>query len=253
MNGASSERRVIWLTRPAGQADALREALEERGAIVFHLPLIEIVPLPPDQAIRDRVLALDRYDLAFFVSGNAVHWGMERILDYWPQYPAHIQNFTVGGGTARALERLGLNAHYPREGTTSEALLALPELADVRGRKALIVRGQGGREVLAGELRARGAEVDYLEVYRRQVPQYEESWLREQVMNHSPDGIVITSAEALDNFVGLFGTLWPAMRKVEVLVPSQRIAGAARDHGFERVTLMEGADDAAILSALKSL
>jgi uroporphyrinogen-III synthase len=58
-----------------------------------------------------------------------------------------------------------LRATYcPAQAFTSEALLALPELRQLPGRRILILRGEGGREHLRETLRARGAEVDYLEV-----------------------------------------------------------------------------------------
>lgn len=249
----SLEGRTIWLTRPEGQADELKRGLEERGAKVLHLPMLRILPLEPDARTKRRILDLDRYDFLFFISSNAVRHGMALILDHWPQYPAHIRNFTVGPGTAKALEDLGLNAHYPREGMNSEALLALPELREASGKKALIVRGEGGRELLAAELRNRGAVVDYLEVYRRGLPAHEPEFLMDCLKRLQPDTLVITSAEALDNLVTLIGPLWPCLQQVTLLVPSRRLEEKAGRLGFERVSRMEGADDLSILDALGDL
>jgi len=64
-------------------------------------------------------------------------------------------------------------------GANSEALLAMPELAQVNGQRFLIIRGQGGREELANVLRSRGASVDYLDVYKRVMPSIDNAKLLE--------------------------------------------------------------------------
>ena len=58
----------------------------------------------------------------------------------------------------------------PAQGMNTEALLKLPELHQIDGQRFLILRGVGGRETLATQLRARGAHVDYAECYRRVEP-----------------------------------------------------------------------------------
>jgi uroporphyrinogen-III synthase len=86
-------------------------------------------------------------------------------------YPAcRHQVFAVGPGTARALQAHGLDSIITPDGQDSEALLALPQLADVAGKRVVIVRGVGGRALLADTLRARGAQVDFMECYRRMRP-----------------------------------------------------------------------------------
>src|SRR6478609_1028157 len=101
--------RTIWLTRPAAQVGALQQQLQQAGASVLCLPLLIIEPVPPTGVNKQRLLDLDRYDLVFYVSSNAASIGLEYINDYWPQYPAHIQNFAVGPGTAAVLQSYGLD------------------------------------------------------------------------------------------------------------------------------------------------
>ncbi|NIQ15763.1 MAG: uroporphyrinogen-III synthase, partial [Candidatus Dadabacteria bacterium] len=68
-------------------------------------------------------------------------------------------------------------------------LLKIEELqADsIINKKILIFRGQGGRELLADSLRERGAEVEYIEVYKRHCPQYDQSKLDEVWSNSGPE------------------------------------------------------------------
>ena len=88
------------------------------------------------------------------------------------KFPRRLQVATVGGASVRALERFGITGVVAPQGRyDSESLLDLPALAAVNGRRVVIFRGEGGRELLGETLRARGAVVEYAECYRRVRPE----------------------------------------------------------------------------------
>lgn len=244
--------KTIWLTRPAGQGEELRARLEALGAHVHLLPLLVIKPLEPSPADRQKLIDLDRYELVFFVSTNAALRGLELIRQWWPQYPVGIVNCAVGPGTAAVLESHGLSVVYPSERMSSEALLALPPLQDIEGKKALIVRGAGGREIIAEGLRARGATVDYAELYERALPEYPADFIHGLFRNAAPDAVIISSAEALDNLKTLFAQV-PGWTQLPLVVSSPRLAEHAKAAGFQSISAIEGATDAAIIAGLLSL
>lgn len=241
----------LWITRPAGQADSLAAALDAGGARVRQLPMLAITPVDINEKIKARVLDLDRYDLLFFISTNAAKLGMALINDYWPQFPVGLEVYAVGPTTAEVLAGYGVRADYPLERMSSEALLALGSLQSIAGKKALIVRGVGGRETLAQALRDRGADVDYLELYRRTCPPYEPGELAGLMGADFPDAVIVTSAEALANLFEVMkaDSLSPAL--LPLFVSSERINGIARDKGFTHTVIMPGADDKAIISSLQ--
>lgn len=243
--------RTIWLTRPRFQLSGLTSAIEERGGRVQALPMFEIEALPGNQAIKQKLLDLDQYDLLFFISTNAARLGMEAINGFWPQLPGHLRFFSVGPTTAEALAEYGVRAQYPDTGMNSEAMLAMPALADIDGHRALLFRGEGGREILAGGLREKGARVDYAEVYRRTLPDYSEAFLRQCLQDARPDVLVVSSAEALDNLHNLLYPLWPGLLQTDLLVSSDRLVEKAGTLGFNRVHNAEGATDPAIVAALE--
>ena len=239
----------LWLTRPAAQVAVLQTQLQQAGAEVFCLPLLLIEPVQLTGVNRQRLMDLDRYDLVFFVSSNAAALGLDAIFSYWPQYPVGLQNFAVGPGTAAVLQKHGLEVSYPVERMSSEAMLALPALQDINGKKALIVRGVGGREILAEGLLARGASVDYAELYERRPPQYPADYLLGQYQQQRPHMVVISSGESLDNLHSLFEPLglWNAL---PLAVSSERLQEHARKLGNFAQLLLPGASDAAILEGL---
>lgn len=228
----------------------MRKALEPLGAELVELPLLDILPLQPSQADKEKLVNLDRYDLVFYVSTNAARIGLDAINQWWPQYPAHIRNFAVGPGTAAVLEQQGLRVSYPEQRMTSEAMLALPELQEISGNKALIVRGVGGREIIAEGLVARGATVDYAELYDRAVPKHDPAWLQQLLQHAWPDAVVISSGEALENLQHMLAPLSAQWQQLPLAVSSPRLAGHALALGFAVPRILPGAGDATIIAGL---
>lgn len=243
---------AVLVTRPEGQAGALRAALEARGFRAYHLPLLQLEGLPELPALeRARVLALAEYQHVIVVSGNAAQYGMAWVEEYWPQLPQGPSWYAVGEATARALLAHGIRALTPGTDMSSEGLLALPQLQAVSGQRVLIIKGEGGRGAMREELGRRGARVDELACYRRSCPRYAPGEVAARLSQWLIQVILVSSGEGLANMLAL---LSPAETSkfihITLLVPSQRIAGLARAAGFKRVLTAENASDAAMLRAL---
>lgn len=158
---------AILITRPRGQAGALTRLLEGEGYRTQHCPALIIEPLPLTAGDRRQLLDLDQFHAVFFVSANAARLALDAMADLWPQWPVGLHWLAVGGATAAVIADAGLTPEAPSGGFNSEAVLALPCLAEVTGRQILICRGETGRDWLAGRLRDRGADVRIMPFYRR--------------------------------------------------------------------------------------
>ncbi|MFO1312532.1 MAG: uroporphyrinogen-III synthase [Burkholderiales bacterium] len=233
----------IVVTRPARQAAGLASQLAALGATPIVFPAIAILP-PRDEASLARAHAeLASYDAAIFISGNAAEYGAPG------QWPAHVAAYATGPGTAAALRAVGVpDVAIPRTTFDSEGLLALPALADVRGKRIAIFRGEGGRQHLALALRARGAQVDGIECYRRVRPASADG-LAEALVKGRAHALTVTSSEGLDNLCALLNDrALAAMRAVPAFVPHPRIEAHARERGFSAVTTEAG--DAGLVAGL---
>ena len=235
----------ILLTRSDAQNAAIGARIEAQDIHLLSRPLLRSEALPLDQAQKNRVLVLDQYDDVFFISKNAVRFGVELLEAYWPQWPNHLRWFAVGRATAQALQDVGISAIYP-ERASSEDLLALKPLQRISNRASLIVRGQGGRETLKEGLQARGVKVDYLEAYQRVVVEYPPA--------DFPDGdrvvALLYSGEAIAH---LQQTVGPAALRYELIVPSERLQIMAKEMGFAKVELANSQEDDAMLEVLNKL
>ena len=243
----------VLVTRPAGQSQRLCDLIEAAGHECIRLPTIEIQPAADPYRLEAIADTLDDYDLAVFVSVNAVQMGLERILDQrdWPEQ-THIA--TVGARSAEALQAYGLSVDLvPEHQFNSEALLALEELEDMTGRNVVIFRGNGGRDVLRDTLLERGAEVEYVEAYRRVCPTVDLGLLHTLLQPGYLDCITITSNEALQNLFNLAGSEGQgALRQIPLVVVGERQARLAAQLGFVHAPLVAAhASDAAIVAALE--
>lgn len=242
----------ILVTRPAGQAEELCTAVRAMGLAVHCLPMLQILPLEklaPEQ--RNQVLTLDHYQHVIFVSANAVRYGMACIESCWPQLPVGLEWYAVGAGTARLLSAFGVSAHTPGSAMTSEGLLALPQLQQVQGTRVLVVKGEGGRQALAGELSHRGARVDELACYRRAAPELAPGELPLKLSQWDIGVVMISSGEGLGNMLALLRSAETTnFSYITLVVPSPRVAEMAHEAGFEQVIVAENASDSAMLRAL---
>jgi uroporphyrinogen-III synthase len=237
----------VLVTRPAAQAAGLCHLIEQAGGRAIPFPTIEILPSAHPEPARG--LLAEPWDLLIFVSRNAV----EQALPLFPatRLPSEPELGAVGAATAKALAEAGrLPDLMPSTGYDSESLLALPRLADMRGRRVLIVRGEGGRPLLGDTLSARGAEVAYAEVYRRTLPRADAASLLTR-WDSDVQLVTATSGEVLDNLCTLLGEEGrERLLATPLAVVSERTAAAARALGFPRVEIAERATDEDLLAAL---
>lgn len=243
-------RRVI-VTRPAADAAQWVADLAQQGIAASALPLIAIGPSPAHQAQLQTALAqLAQYRALMFVSGNAVQhfFAQKNALPLVQQALAasKLRAWTPGPGTAHALRALGVAAQHidgPAPDAAqydSEALWAQVAPQITPGARVLIVRGcqagddaaQGqGRDWLAAQLRAAGAEVDFAIAYQRGAPQWSAAELQ-QARASATDGALwlFSSSEAVVNLQQLLPQQnWAA---AQALATHPRIAQAVRAAGF---------------------
>lgn len=268
------EQGLVVVTRPLAQAGALAQAVAALGRPVEVLPLLEIAPVGDPAPLRAALAALEDYALVAFVSPNAI----DAAFAHLARWPARVAVAVVGEGSRAALARHGVagpgyTIHSPRDSahSDSEHLLLSLDPAAFAGRRVLIVRGDGGRELLADALRAAGATVETVAAYRRGTPVLTPALAaRLRVLLAQPNDWIITSSEALRGLAGLVAGLeasedlsasapapagegrWRQRFLAQrLVVPHARIAATAHELGLRHVTLT-GSGDARILAALQS-
>jgi len=242
----------VLVTRPVHQANGLCRRIEQLGGRAIPFPVLEIAPPKDSGPLESCVASLDNFDIAIFISANAVERALIHIL---PQrdWPVAVRIAVIGRRSAETLESFGLQADLcPPTRFNSEGLLELDELQEVAGRQILIFRGNGGREYLADTLRERGAEVRYVEAYHRSRPDTDSTSLVDAWRAGKIDVVQVNSVESLENLFAMLDDEGKALlRDTPLLVVSERMLPVAERMGFSQPPqLAANATDDAVLDAL---
>lgn len=207
---ALAGRRVL-VTRAAGQASALADALRARGAEVLHIPTIEIAS-PESYCGLDAALTTVRaYDWIVFTSANAVEAFAARGRRLG--IPAEARRVAViGPATGRAVIAQGVAREIALQPVRAVAESLLEALCpEVPGASVLLVRAAEGRDVLVQGLQEAGAELTIAVAYRNVIPEASIALLKDAFRPGRPtpeiatfsSGSSATNLEALMSAAGV--------------------------------------------------
>ena len=215
----------IMVTRADRQAAALAEALEAQGAEAARCPVIEIEPIAVDSdSLRD----LGRYDWLVLTSANGVERLTELLREAHRDFPAHVKVAAIGPETAARAQDAGMTPVLVPQRFVAEDLADALAEAIVPGARILLARAAGARDVLPEQLRARGAQVDVLEIYRAVPPANVQSRLAACMPD--VDIITFTSSSTVRNFVDALDGPLPGRVRIASIGPIT--AQTARDLGL---------------------
>ena len=240
----------VLITRPATQAAEWVVRLRAKGIDAAALPLIGITPATHTMTVVLAWVRLGQRKLVVFASPNAVEqfFALKPTGMFWP---AHVHAGSTGPGTSQALLKLGVPPERiiePAADSTqfdSEALWTRLAAMDWHGANVLMVRGDGGREWLADQLRSQGAQVGKLVAYHSVAPTFtqpQRALLNAALAWPQHHLWLFSSSEAIGHLAAAvtFGD-WD---KAWAIATHPRIAARAQELGFSNVLQTRPALDA---------
>ncbi len=225
----------VVVTRSRGQQDGMAARLRELGAEVIPLPTIAFEAGDPD-AVDAAVEAVGTYDWVLFTSAN----GVDYFVDALHERGRDLRVFgsarvgCIGPATARRLARRGIVPDVVPEAYVAEGLLEALLAEGVSGRRFLVPRAAVAREILPDTLRAEGATVDVLPVYRTVPPQVDPE-VRGRVARGEVDVVTFTSSSTVTHFCALLNRaeLAAVQATVKAACIGPITARTAREAGFD--------------------
>ncbi|MDW6002570.1 uroporphyrinogen-III synthase [Vibrio mangrovi] len=238
----------VLVTRPGKPGKALCRQLENVGIQAIHHPLIRF---HPGMELHQLPTRLQQCDLVIAVSQQAVHYSQEYLHQHALQWPSDIRYLAIGQKTAQLLSNFTQQAvNYPPV-SDSENFLSLPELHSPAGLRIEILRGNGGRELIAQQLKSLGALVNYCEVYQREMLPFDGRIAVSDWQKAAIDCIIMTSEQQLRFFltqISEHDSQW--LLNQTLFVPSERIAHYARSQGIKNIIAVGSASNSDLMAAL---
>jgi uroporphyrinogen III methyltransferase/synthase len=227
--------RRIAVTRAREQAAELVRELEALGADVVSAPTIRIEALQDLEPLRRALARLAEYRWVVFTSQNAVQVVFER-LEEWRISPREFTGrrvAAIGPATGEALAARGVRVDVLPEGYVAESLVeALAAQGDLRGARVLVPRAETARDALPEGLRARGAVVDVIPVYRTLPALGDGAALAEEILAGRIDVVTFTASSTVRYFVESVGRDVAASGRFRGAVIGPITAATAREYGI---------------------
>ena len=193
----------VVVTRAAHQARDLATLLAEMGAEVILLPTIGIAPPLDPAPLRQAAAELDDYDWVIFTSANGVHAFVAEMPRPVARCKARVA--TIGAATREAAEQCGFTIRITPDKYVAESLVEAFHAEELSGRRLLIPSAAITRDVVATELRKRGADVTVIEAYRNVLPAETRQRAPQIFREPYPDWITFTSSSAFENLFQIVG------------------------------------------------
>ncbi|SIO96259.1 uroporphyrinogen-III synthase [Vibrio spartinae] len=238
----------VLVTRPGQPGEALCHQLQAVGIKAVHHPLIDF---HAGSELEQLPVRLKQCDLVIAVSRQAVLYSQEYLDLHGFSWPSDIRYLAIGQKTAQLLSNFTQQTvNYPAI-SDSENFLSLPELSAPVGLRVEILRGNGGRDLIARQLKSQGAAVNYCEVYQREMLPFNTRVAVSEWQKAAIDCVIITSEQQLRFFVTQLAEYnMPWLLNQTFYVPSERIAHDAQSLGIKHTIAVGSASNSDLVAAI---
>jgi uroporphyrinogen-III synthase len=234
---------TIIVTRPVHQAEPLCHSLQILGAKTILLPSLNIIGMTP----KHNLSVLSKQDIVIFTSANAVMHG-KPLLSALPKEGTYL---AIGPGTAKTVKDLMQQDPIIPTQYSSEGLLNLTELQDVKGKTIYILCGKDPRSHLFDSLKARGADVIPIITYQRCAADLNDSTIDALKQPINPSCTITTSKHSLLQFHQTI-----VQKKLDWLLNQPLVITQtnqlhlAKQLGFEKILIAQNPSDEEIIRTL---
>lgn len=248
--------KTILVACSAKKISALADGLQERGASVLPLPVIEIKAVEDMTPLQNALDHIEQYAWIIFTSAHGVACFFDSFGKR--QFPTPPRFCAVGPATADALKEYGIQPHLVPERFVAEGIIEALErfcggLKNLAGCRILLPRAKVARDVLPRALKSAGADVDIVVCYETVRAELGREEIR-RLENASPDLMVFTSSSTVVNLMETLGNAEAKdlLSKTTVAAIGPVTAGTLESYGKRAEIVPEESTIASLIQAIEA-
>ncbi|MHB1407612.1 MAG: uroporphyrinogen-III C-methyltransferase [Desulfitobacteriaceae bacterium] len=227
-------QRVI-VTRARHQASALSQAIEDLGGEPWEFPAIEIVEPSDPKPLAKALADLKRFEWLVFTSVNGVEAFFTELMRRGKDIRdlAGVEIVAIGPATKAALEQRSLRVAFMPDEYRAEKIIEGLASRILPGQSVLLARAEEARDVLPESLKALGADVWDVPVYKTVLGQSNREELLALLTEGKVNVITFTSSSTVRNFVQLLEGKLSLLEGVKLFSIGPITSETARQLGLE--------------------
>jgi len=197
-------KRII-VTRARHQASELSQAIEALGGEPWEFPTIEIAPVSDKSYLIKAINHLKEFQWLIFTSVNGVEGFFAELKNQARDVRdlVGLEIVAIGPATQAALEQRGLRTAFVPDEFRAEKIVEGLKGRVVAGQKVLLARAEEARDILPVSLKAMGAEVWDVPVYKTIIGGANREELQTMLREKEIQIVTFTSSSTVRNFVTL--------------------------------------------------
>jgi uroporphyrinogen-III synthase len=245
----------VMVTRPGLTGMTLCHQIQQAGGQSIHFPTIAFAPIQEHIFPKPCHTKLEEQDWLIFISPQAVYASMPKIAACLSRLIKTVQFASIGASTAKILRNtMHVKVLCPETEWNSEGLLNLPDFQWLQGQKIMLIKGEGGRELLKNTLIARGALVSEFIAYKRIIPSIDTNECLSLLHQNIINVIVGSSFEGIKYLKMLVGQEnWSLIASIPLIVMSDRIKLLAHHLGFQTIWVTQNGTHASTMAMLAQI
>jgi uroporphyrinogen-III synthase len=197
-----SGRRIV-VTRPRDQVAGWRGKLEDLGATVIELPLIQVTKDFEPETLAEVFAGIAQYEWLVFTSANGARFFFEEFHRAFDDIRAIglVRIAVVGEATAEIVRSQHLRIDLqPAKANAAELARALVERESIDSAKILVVTGNLNRDTLVDKLNEARGIVDRLPLYKTGETDLAADPVAGDFRQHGADAVLFASPSAVQSF-----------------------------------------------------
>jgi uroporphyrinogen-III synthase len=201
----------VWVTRPEERVQELCFLLEDEGARVFCLPLLELAPPADVRPLRAAAERMERYQWVVFSSRSAVSALVEAAREAGTLGRLEkIKIAAIGPGTARVVSSYGFQVSIQAAEATGQGLFESLQAALLPADEILLPVAEKGRGELEEALASRGIRTTRVVAYRSVAPSLGDAQ-KGELKAFEPQIVMVASPRTAESFHENLGDLGPEL------------------------------------------